>query len=185
MYLRTFAPAIPSACNSLLSCLCMAALSQPSAVPSPSALSNHLTFPFHHPLSSHNLDYFFIVLIIKYFFHISLPWNITFKKARTVCFLMSLECLICHHLSQCAVQTLALSTKLQVASSQEVVLQYRDLRTSYVNSQTVYILGFGSHMVSATERAMTPHSSTLAWRIPWTEEPGGLQSMGSRRVEHD
>ena len=29
------------------------------------------------------------------------------------------------------------------------------------------------------------HSSILAWRIPWTEEPGGLQSIGSQRVEHD
>ena len=29
------------------------------------------------------------------------------------------------------------------------------------------------------------HSSVLAWRIPWTEEPGGLQSMGSQRVRHD
>ena len=29
------------------------------------------------------------------------------------------------------------------------------------------------------------HSGTLAWKIPWTEEPGGLQSMGSRRVGHD
>ena len=35
------------------------------------------------------------------------------------------------------------------------------------------------------ERAMAPHSSTLAWKIPWTEEPGRLQSMGSRRVGHD
>ena len=34
----------------------------------------------------------------------------------------------------------------------------------------------------ATEKAMAPHSSTLAWKIPWMEEPGGLQSMGSRRV---
>ena len=32
---------------------------------------------------------------------------------------------------------------------------------------------------------MAPHSSTLAWRIPWTEEPGKLQSMGSLRVGHD
>ena len=32
---------------------------------------------------------------------------------------------------------------------------------------------------------MAPHSSTLAWRIPWTEEPGGLQSMGLLRVRHD
>ena len=35
------------------------------------------------------------------------------------------------------------------------------------------------------EKAMAPHSSTLAWKIPWTEEPGRLQSMGSRRVRHD
>ena len=36
-----------------------------------------------------------------------------------------------------------------------------------------------------TEKAMAPHSSTLAWKIPWIEEPGGLQSMGSLRVGHD
>ena len=36
-----------------------------------------------------------------------------------------------------------------------------------------------------TEKAMAPHSSTLAWKIPWTEEPGRLQSMGSLRVGHD
>ena len=35
------------------------------------------------------------------------------------------------------------------------------------------------------EKKMAPQSSTLAWKIPWTEEPGGLQSMGSRRVGHD
>ena len=32
---------------------------------------------------------------------------------------------------------------------------------------------------------LATHSSILAWRIPWTEEPGGLQSMGSQRVKHD
>ena len=35
------------------------------------------------------------------------------------------------------------------------------------------------------EKAMAPHSSTLAWKIPWREEPGRLQSMGSLRVGHD
>ena len=35
------------------------------------------------------------------------------------------------------------------------------------------------------EKEMATHSSTLAWRIPWTEEPGGLQSTGSQRVRHD
>ena len=35
------------------------------------------------------------------------------------------------------------------------------------------------------EKAMATHSSILAWRIPWLEEPGGLQSTGSQRVRHD
>ena len=35
------------------------------------------------------------------------------------------------------------------------------------------------------EKEMAAHSSILAWRIPWTEEPGGLQSMGLQRVKHD
>ena len=35
------------------------------------------------------------------------------------------------------------------------------------------------------EKAMAPNSSTVAWKIPWTEEPGGLPSMGSHRVGHD
>ena len=35
------------------------------------------------------------------------------------------------------------------------------------------------------EEGMATHSSLLAWRIPWTEEPGGLQSMRSQRVGHD
>ena len=37
----------------------------------------------------------------------------------------------------------------------------------------------------AKAKAMAPHSSTLAWRVPWTEEPGGLQSVGSLGVRHD
>ena len=35
------------------------------------------------------------------------------------------------------------------------------------------------------EKEMANHSSVLAWKIPWAEEPGGLQSMGSQRVGHD
>ena len=37
----------------------------------------------------------------------------------------------------------------------------------------------------ALEKEMATHSSTLAWRIPWTEEPGRLQSMGSQKIRHD
>ena len=35
------------------------------------------------------------------------------------------------------------------------------------------------------EEEMATHSSILAWKVPWTEEPGGLQSIGLQRVEHD
>ena len=44
--------------------------------------------------------------------------------------------------------------------------------------------GICSH-VRLLEKAMAPHSSTLAWKIPWAEEPGGLKSMESLRVGHD
>ena len=40
-------------------------------------------------------------------------------------------------------------------------------------------------LTDQAEEAMAPDSSTLAWKIPWTEEPGRLQSMGSLRVSHD
>ena len=45
----------------------------------------------------------------------------------------------------------------------------------------VQSLGWKDHL----EKEMAYHSSILAWRIPWTEEPDGLQSMGSKRVGHD
>ena len=49
-----------------------------------------------------------------------------------------------------------------------------ELRCTLASGKRVYV-----------EKAMAPHSSTLAWKIPWMEEPGRLQSMGSRRVGHD
>ena len=42
-----------------------------------------------------------------------------------------------------------------------------------------------THMSLVTEKAMAPHSSTLAWKIPWMEEPSRLQSMGSLGIGHD
>ena len=44
---------------------------------------------------------------------------------------------------------------------------------------------FREELTPILEKAMAPHSSTLAWKIPWTEEPGRLQSTGSLRVGHD
>ena len=43
----------------------------------------------------------------------------------------------------------------------------------------------GTYLNIVKEKEMATHSSTLAWRIPWTKEPGGLQSMGSLRVGYD
>ena len=51
----------------------------------------------------------------------------------------------------------------------------------YVISTQVQSLGGKDPL----EKGMTTHSSILAWRIPWNEEPGRLQSMGSQRVRHD
>ena len=49
----------------------------------------------------------------------------------------------------------------------------------------IYLMLIKSVLMLCPEKAMAPHSSTLAWKISWTEEPGRLQSMGSLRVRHD
>ena len=49
--------------------------------------------------------------------------------------------------------------------------------------QETWVLSLGQE--DPLEKGMTTHSSILAWRIPWTEEPGGLQPTGSQRVGHD
>ena len=49
----------------------------------------------------------------------------------------------------------------------------------------IYMNIYPSLEIDRSEKAMAPHSSTLAWKIPWMEEPGGLQSMMSLRVRHD
>ena len=52
----------------------------------------------------------------------------------------------------------------------------------------LYVFFWGKKSISFTsplEKGMANHSSILAWRIPWTEEPGRLQSMGSQRIGHD
>ena len=54
-----------------------------------------------------------------------------------------------------------------------------------IGTWNVRSMNQGKLEVVKQEKAMAPHSSTLAWRIPWTEEPGRLQSMGSLRVGYD
>ena len=56
------------------------------------------------------------------------------------------------------------------------------LNPYYLPITNIYIL---YDLSQSMEKAMAPHSSTLAWKIPWTEEPGRLQSMGLLRVGHD
>ena len=52
-------------------------------------------------------------------------------------------------------------------------------------SRTLWLIRFEGVSEIAPEKAMATHSSTLAWKIPCMEEPGGLQSMGSLRVGHN
>ena len=67
-------------------------------------------------------------------------------------------------------------------------LQRRKAREGVKKRQPSCIVG-GNLLIQLlwrpAEKAMAPHSSTLAWKIPWTEEPGWLQSMGSQRVGHN
>ena len=56
------------------------------------------------------------------------------------------------------------------------------LWTHTINSLFLF---FRIYLALLSEKTMAPHSSTLAWKIPWMEEPGGLQSRGSLRIGHD
>ena len=58
------------------------------------------------------------------------------------------------------------------------ILTRHNLRLSFIFNICVFSLRI-------VEKAIASHFNTLAWKIPWTEEPGRLQSMGSRRVRHD
>ena len=63
----------------------------------------------------------------------------------------------------------------------------RQFRYSFFFHWCIIALGLCSFLLffSVNQKAMAPHSSTLAWKIPWMEEPGGLQPMGSQRVGHN
>ena len=64
------------------------------------------------------------------------------------------------------------------------ILKSRDI-TLPTKVHLVKALVFSVVMYGCEEKAVASHSSTLAWKIPWTEETGGLQSIGSLRVGHD
>ena len=69
--------------------------------------------------------------------------------------------------------------------AQTHVYQVGDAIQSILSSTIPFSSSFQPFPVSGSEKAMAPHSSTLAWKIPWMEEPGGLQSLGLLRVGHN
>ena len=62
--------------------------------------------------------------------------------------------------------------------------RFRDTEVSDALSLALYTYTY-THTHTPLEKEMATHSSIIAWRIPWTEKPGGLQSMGLQRVGHD
>ena len=60
--------------------------------------------------------------------------------------------------------------------------QLSELEEIIANKATDKRIHLKNIQAAHEEKAMAPHSSTLAWKVPWTEEPGRLQSMGSLRV---
>ena len=71
---------------------------------------------------------------------------------------------------------LLMGIKLDISRVAQTVKRLSTVRETWVQS-----LG----REDLLEKEMAIHSSTIAWKIPWTEEPGRLQSMGSQRVGHD
>jgi len=73
----------------------------------------------------------------------------------------------------------------EILPSQLVLRKLWDPSLLLCFSVASHIQSFNNSCRLCLEKAMAPHSSTLAWKITWTEEPGGLWSMGSLRVGHD
>ena len=63
--------------------------------------------------------------------------------------------------------------------------RWRNIPCSWVGTINIVKISIPTPNTVLSEKAMAPHSSILAWKIPWTEEPGRLQSMGSLRVGHE
>ena len=75
--------------------------------------------------------------------------------------------------------------RLDLATKQQQQLLYIGQHKKFGKFFVCTYMHMHTYIYMHLEKAMAPHSSPLAWKIPWTEEPGGLQSMGSLRVGHD
>ena len=82
-------------------------------------------------------------------------------------------------------RNVAEDTRLAKAMVGRLIRQSSAIFTSWYSHPCVILSPLGWARLNVSEKAMAPHSSTLAWKIPWMEEPHRLQYMGSLRVEHD
>ena len=96
----------------------------------------------------------------------------------------TLKSLLQHHSSKASVLQYSAFFIVQLSHPYMITGETIALtRQTFVGKVMSLLFNMLSRLVM--EKAMAPHSSTLAWKIPWMEEPGRLQSMGSIRVGHD
>ena len=147
-------------------------------VPHPE-LTSHLpphTIPLDHPSApapsilypASNLDWQFISYMILYMFQCHSPKSshpLPLPQSPKDCSIhLYLFCCLAHFVIEAIILTIPLK-----------------LNYTYLN----WLISWCYWKIRSLEKEMATHSSTLAWKIPWTEEPRRLQSMGSQRVGHD
>ena len=94
------------------------------------------------------------------------------------------SCLTLSDLMDCSLPGSSIHGIFQARVLEWVAIAFSE-EISSLSHSIVFLYFLHSFKKSFWEKAMVPHSSTLAWRIPWMEEPGGLQSVGSLGVGHD
>ena len=104
------------------------------------------------------------------------PSSLSFNISQSLLKLLSIELVILfnHHILCCPLFLLP-----SIFSSIRVFSNESNDNSSWLYEYLLWTMHY------SPEKAMAPHSSTLAWKVPWMEEPSGLQSMGSLRVRHD
>ena len=91
--------------------------------------------------------------------------------------------IVCRDVPVATHATAALSCFIRILQSYRFSTSF--LKVTVYFKHVIMPASFFLYVVSLPEKAMAPHSSTPAWKIPWTEEPGGLQSMELQRVGND
>ena len=90
---------------------------------------------------------------------------------------------VCPPCSHCSGSGLPCQERSEAGPGLYAPPRFKPLRFRHSGTPQKHRLGWAC--VLCPSQVMAPHSSTLAWKIPWTEEPGRLQTIGSRRVGHD